>query len=296
MVVTTSASEERVDAKKNMIDPHIHSSRFCIHQVTMMEQCSFQQFVECLARHGIDKAAIWRPKLDQVGVSLGKKLLEDHGIDPVALCAAVLLGDVPTNQCHERVECNRKIIEQAAAIGAPSVIVITGGLAAYGRDIAGARAMCLEILGELGRHARDLGINLILEPLHPMVCGNRSVISTLQEANLMLNAIDMDDVLGIALDTYALWWQSDLESQIKEAGSRISHFHVSDWLPDTKDVRLDRGMPGDGLIDNREIRHWLEATGFNGPVEVEIFSKRDWWTRPEDEVVSVIRQRYETCL
>ncbi len=261
-----------------------------------MEQCSFQQSVECLSRQGIYKTAVWRQKLDEIGEQEGRRILEDLGVTPIALCAAVLLGDRSSANVTQCLAQNRKILDQAAAIGASSVIVITGGLDGYGRDLRRARSMSLEILAALAPYASELGIRLILEPLHPMVCGNRSVISTLEEANQILNAIDRDDVLGIALDTYALWWQSDLQSQIEQAGRRISHLHVSDWLTDTQDLRLDRGMPGDGLINNRQIRLWLEATGFNGAVEVEIFSKRNWWRKPADEVVSVIRQRYASCL
>ena len=153
-----------------------------------------------------------------------------------------------------------------------------------------------ETLGELAHHAKDMGINLTLEPLHPMVCGNRSVISTLNDASAMLDAINMDPIIGITLDTYALWWQTDLLDQISAWANRISHLHVSDWLTNTTDLRLDRGMPGDGLINNRGIRDHLERCGFTGPVEVEIFSKNNWWQRPGDEVIRTILSRYQSAL
>ncbi|NKB76503.1 MAG: TIM barrel protein [Gammaproteobacteria bacterium] len=261
-----------------------------------MEQCNFQQSIECLSRQGVYKTAVWRQKLNEVGEKEGRRILEDLGVMPIALCAAVLLGDTQEVSLSQCIEQNRRILEQAAAIGAPSVIVITGGLDGFGRDIQSARSMSLDVLGSLVPYAKALGIRLVLEPLHPMVCGNRSVISTLGEASQMLKAINVDDVLGIALDTYALWWQADLQTQIEQVGNRVCHFHVSDWLPNTNDIRFDRGMPGDGLIDNRQIRQWLESTGFDGAIEVEIFSKQNWWQRPEDEVISVIKQRYVSSL
>jgi len=140
--------------------------------------------------------------------------------------------------------------------------------------------------------AEKLGICLSLEPLHPMVCGMRSVISSLRDAVEILDDLSHPN-LTIALDSYALWWDQGLEEQIHQAGTRIQHLHVSDWLSQTKDLRLDRGMPGDGCIDNRKIRTWMEREGFKGPVEVEIFSAFDWWLRPSDEMVKTICDRLE---
>ncbi len=261
-----------------------------------MEQCDFRAAVEALPRAGIGKTAVWRDKLDAVGVETGRKLLADHGVEAVALCVGGLFCHRAEREFRAALDANRRWLEQAAAIGAPSLIVITGGLADFERDLAGARARALEALGELADDAAATGVRLVLEPLHPMLCGNRSVIGTLGEANDCLDALDRDDVLALALDSYATWWDVELDAQIARAGARLRHFHVSDWLADTRDLRLDRGMPGDGLIDNRAIRRSLEATGFDGPVEVEIFSARDWWRRPADEVLATIVERYRTAL
>ena len=38
----------------------------------------------------------------------------------------------------------------------------------------------------------------------------------------------------------------------------------------------DRGLMGEGCIPLRKIRSWVEATGFNGFNEVEIFSNEYW--------------------
>ncbi len=135
-----------------------------------------------------------------------------------------------------------------------------------------------------------------MEPLHPMVCGFRSVISTLREANEWLDLLAADDVMRVAVDTYALWWEPGLEREIHRAGARIAGFHVSDWLPETRDVRVDRGMPGDGVIDLPGIRAWVEAAGYDGYCEIEILSARDWWQRDPDEVVSVIKQRFANAV
>jgi sugar phosphate isomerase/epimerase len=267
-------------------------ARLCVHQVTLMEQCDFRQSVACLARNGVTKTAVWCDKLAAIGTTEAASILGDHGVEAVALCPGGHLTDRDPAAFHSALDNNRRWLDQAAAIGAASLVTITGGLGADETDLRFARDRALEGLATLVPEARAAGVRLALEPLHPMVCGYRSVISTLREANAWLDRLDAGDVMGIALDTYAVWWEPDLQREIARAGPRIIAFHVSDWLADTSDVRLDRGMPGDGLIDLPAIRGWVEAAGYRGPIEVEIFSRRNWWTRDADDVVRTILHRY----
>ncbi len=264
--------------------------RLCIHQVTLM-QCDFKGSIDCLARHGVMQTAVWKDKLDEVGTEQGARILHDAGVASVSLCAGGFLTATTKAGQQKILDDNRRWLDQAAAIGAHSMVTITGGLAVGETDIDSARKRVLDRLGELVPLARDTGVKIALEPLHPMACGNRSVISTLGEANNMLDALDMPDILGIALDSYALWWDPELQDEIARAAGRIINLHVSDWLKDTGDTRLDRGMMGDGHIDNRAIRSWVEATGFTGPSEVEIFSEDGWWQRDPNELVATIIER-----
>jgi sugar phosphate isomerase/epimerase len=255
-------------------------------------QCDFQASIECLEQHGVTKTAVWRDKLDEIGVTAAASILRDRGVEAVALCPGGLLTHRDPTAFRNALGDNRRWLDQAAAIGAGSLITITGGLGEDETDLRFSRDRALEGLAMLVSDARAAGIRLALEPLHPMVCGYRSVISTMREANAWLDQLNADDVMGIALDTYAVWWEPDLQQEIARAGNRIIAFHVSDWLADTSDVRLDRGMPGDGIIDNRRIREQLENVGFDGPVEVEIFSEQGWWKRDPGVVVQAILQRY----
>ena len=274
----------------------IHPDRYCVHQVTLMEQCDFRESLEALSRHGIHRTAVWKDKLDGLSLSDARHQLDNNGVEAIAYCVGGLFCFREDKRFRQAMDDNRQRIEQALALGATSMVVITGGVEDFGCDLRGARLRMLEGLGELTGLARDAGLRLALEPLHPMVCGNRSVLTTLGEANNALDQLDSDDVLSIALDTYACWWDPNLEADIKRAAHRISNLHVSDWLLDTTDTRLDRGMPGDGIIDNRRIRGLLEAQGFTGAVEVEIFSARNWWKRPADDVLHTILERYATAL
>jgi sugar phosphate isomerase/epimerase len=129
-----------------------------------------------------------------------------------------------------------------------------------------------------------------------MACATRSVLSTTRLANDWCDQLGAEDVVGIALDTYAIWWDPEIEHEIERAARRICAFHISDWLPDTQDLRLDRGMMGDGLIDIAGLRRKVEAAGYQGHIEVEVFSQRNWWQRPPDEVLGVVKERFATVV
>ena len=265
-------------------------NRLNIHQVTL-NQCNFRESIECLSRHGIRETAVWLPRLEETGVAEAGRILRDNGIVATSVCADGLLTSAGNAEGSIVLDRNRRWLEQAAEIGATSMVTITGGLPEGVRDLDSMRAQALERLAALIPDARSAGVRLALEPLHPIVCGFRSVISTLGEALDALGQLESDDVMGIAFDSYALWWEVSLEEKIRRTAPHLLCVHVSDWLQDTSDVRLDRGMPGDGLIDNRRIRGWLEQAGFSGSIEVEIFSERNWWKRPPDEVVETIIDR-----
>ena len=184
-------------------------------------------------------------------------------------------------------------MEEAAIIESQALIFIAGGLPKGSKDIASARTRVLEGLSILLPEAKKIGITIAIEPLHPMLAANRSVLTTMKEANDWCDQLGAGPELGIAVDVYHVWWDPMLESEIKRAGSRIAAFHVNDWLDDTKDLRLDRGMMGDGVIDIPKIRQWVESAGFNGYREVEILSQNNWWKKPPEEVVKVVKERYQ---
>ena len=269
----------------------ISLSELCIHQVCIWQQSSFAESIDCFARNGVNSTALWKPLVDEVGVKNAKKYLRDSGVSAISMCPLVLLEPQNENDSFLRAKQHLQFLEEAAELEVNSVIVITGGLSPGNRDLKGQRQKVVEELEQLIGQAESTGLKLSLEPLHPMVCGTRSVISSLSEANDILDKLKRDDIMGIAVDTYALWWDARLKEEIQRAGSRLLNFHVSDWLHETRDVRLDRGMPGDGQIDNALIRSWMIEAGYNGAVEVEILSELDWWQKPADTVVRKICER-----
>jgi sugar phosphate isomerase/epimerase len=270
-----------------MVEPH----RLSIHQVTLPPQLDTPAFVELLARHGVPATSLWREKTRAHGVAATAKLIARHGIALTGYCFAGLIAAPDRAEAAVARDDVRRALDEAAELGAPCLVFVAGGVDSRDRDIAAARARVLEGVAELVPHARSVGVKIALEPLHPMICASRSVLSTVKLANDWCDRLGAEDIVGIAVDTYAVWWDPEIGHEIARAGKRICSFHVSDWLADTQDLRLDRGMPGDGVIDLAGLRRQVEAAGYRGHVEVEIFSQRNWWQRDPDEVVRVIRER-----
>ncbi len=270
----------------------VDESRLAIHQVTLRDQWSFRECVEGLARHGVRQTAVWRDKLHEVGVEEGAKILCDNDMRVTGLSVGGLATSPDAVEWQAAVDDNRRVLEEAALIGADHVVTISGGLAADSTDLDGARERTLEALARMLRDTRGSGVKIGIEPLHPMMCANRAVLCTLEQANDWCDMLGDDESVGIVVDTYSVWWDPNMEREIEEAGSRICAFHVNDWLRDTRDLRLDRGMPGDGVIDIPAIRRAVERAGYHGACEVEIFSARNWWRRDPDEVVRIIKDRF----
>jgi sugar phosphate isomerase/epimerase len=136
---------------------------------------------------------------------------------------------------------------------------------------------------------------LAIEPLHPMYAAERACVNTMAHANDLCDELGAG--VGIAVDVYHVWWDPQLRREIERAGaatpSRLLAYHISDWLVPTTDLLLDRGMMGDGVIDLTLIRSWMEAAGYRGGHEVEIFSANNWWKRDPDEVLATCKLRHE---
>ena len=275
-----------------MLDPR----RLSIHQVTLLQQCSTPQFVDALTRNGVHCTSLWRDKTREFGVERTARIVADNGIALSGYCWGGLITSPDRGEAASARDEVRRALDEAAAVKAPCLIFVAGGIDPRDKNIADARTRALDGVAELIPHARSVGVKIALEPLHPMICATRSVLSTVRLANTWCDRLGAEDIVGIAVDTYAVWWDPDIEAEIARAGKRICSFHVSDWLADTQDLRLDRGMMGDGVIDIQALRSMVEAAGYGGYVEVEIFSQRNWWQRDPDEVIGVIKERIETAV
>ena len=267
-------------------------SRLAINQFTTLQQWSLSEAIEGYARHGVHAIGVLRDKLLEIGATEARRQLRAHDAKATCYCIGGLLTDSDPARFRANLEATRQAVDEAAEIEADCMVFVAGGLPEGSKDLPAARSRCLEGLAELLPYARKAQVTVALEPLHPMICAFRSCLSTLGQANDWIEELGGGPELGIVADVYHLWWDPDMEREIERAAGRIVSFHVCDWLMDTTDLRLDRGMMGDGVIDIRRIRRLVEATGYSGYREVEIFSERNWWRRDPDEVVEVVKSRY----
>jgi sugar phosphate isomerase/epimerase len=258
---------------------------------TVRRQWSLPQAVEACARHGYQGVAPWRDMVQEIGTAEAARIFRANGMRVTGYCRGGLFAAAGFDKFAEAVDDNKRMIDEAAAIGAECIVMIGGGLAPGSRDLAAARRMFMDGIAAILPHARAAGIPLALEPMHPMYAADRGCVVTLSE---MLDICDtLGDGLGVAVDVYHVWWDPDLARQIARAGTRIISHHICDWLVPTRHMLTDRGMMGDGVIDIPAIRRMVEAAGYCGIQEVEIFSE-DWWSRPGDEVLSVAKERFRT--
>lgn len=254
-----------------------------MHQVCLSSQCDFASCLDVFKSLGVQRTALWNPMIDAFGEKASKKVWDASGLVAESLCVSELF---------EGEDKLKMMLERAEKFGARTLVIITGGFEPDDKGgIDTFRKRVVSLLMKADEMARPYNVKLAFEPLHPMVCGNRSIISSLAEALWVLERLDGEHQIGLAIDCYALWWEHDLAEKISKAGKFILNYHVSDWLHDTKDLRLDRGMPGDGQIDLIQWRHMIEQADYTGPVEVEIFSKNRWWNETPESMVKEIIQR-----
>jgi sugar phosphate isomerase/epimerase len=272
-----------------------HSDRLSINLATVRQQWDMRQAVEGCLRHGITAIAPWRDQIERIGLDEARRLVEDNDLRVTGVCRGGMFPAADAQGRQAAVEDNRCAIDEAAALRADCLVLVVGGLPEGSKDIAAARDMVAEGIAAILPHARATGVPLAIEPLHPMYAADRSCVNTLRQALDICDALGEEGV-GVAIDVYHVWWDPELLPQLARAGAgnRILAHHICDWLVPTRDLLLDRGMMGDGVIDHRPIRAAFEAAGFDGPQEVEIFSRDDWWKRAGDEVLATCLERYET--
>ncbi len=267
-------------------------TKLSINMYTTREQWGFRDAIEGYARHNIRGVSVSHTKLREVGLKEASRMLRNHGMTVTGYCIGGLLTDNDQKLFRTAIDENLRIIDEASEIGARCVVFVAGGIPEGSKDLTGARERCLEGLASILPYARERDVRIGLEPLHPMTSAFRSCLTTLGEANDWIEKLDVGPELSIVIDVYHVRWDPNLEREIERSRGRISAFHVCDWLRETVDLRVDRGMMGDGVIDIPRIRNLVEATGYNGFHEVEIFSERNWWRRNPDEVVKIAKKRY----
>lgn len=275
-----------------------------INTATVRKQGDLLAIFDACARHGIRCVSPWRDQVATVGLKAAAQSVRDHGLVLSGYCRG---GMMTSDAAHvqEARDDNRRAVDEAKELGSPCLVLVVGGLPQFSRpgstpskDIDAARAQVKERLAELLDYARGVGMKLAIEPLHPMYAADRACVNTTAQALDLCDALDPDKsgAVGVALDVYHTWWDPALIPQIRRAGkARLHAFHVCDWLVPTADILNDRGMMGDGVIDIRKLRGEVEAQGFDGFCEVEIFSQ-NWWSQSMDAVLTACIERHKNVV
>jgi sugar phosphate isomerase/epimerase len=270
-------------------------ARLSLNTATVRERWNLAQMIEGCARHGIRGISPWRDKLDELGAAEAARRIRAAGLTVTGLCRGGMFPARTQAGRKAAIRDNLKAIDDAATISARCLVLVVGGLPPGSRDIAGAREQVKEGIAAILPHARQCGVPLAIEPLHPMYAADRACVNTLSQALDLCDALDpkRTGALGVAMDVYHVWWDPELKAQITRAGrKRILAYHICDWLVPTADLLLDRGMMGDGVIDLKRIRSWVEGAGYRGFHEVEIFSANNWWRREPDDVLRICKARH----
>jgi sugar phosphate isomerase/epimerase len=262
-------------------------TRLSLNQITV-SSWSVSQAVEGCVRHGIPSIALWRHKIEEAGLASCVRSVKDAGLHVSSVCRGGMFPAPTAAGRQKNLEDNFRAVDEAAALRADSLVLVVGGGAEVG--LVEARKMVADGVAVLVPYAREHGVTLSLEPLHPMYAAERSVVNTIGQA-LELAAGFAADEVGLVLDVFHIWWDPQVLPLIAQCRGRIYGFHVNDWLVPLPDLLLGRGMMGDGVIDNRMLRQAVDQAGYHGPIEVEIFNRAIWNSDP-DEVLQQTVERF----
>lgn len=279
-----------------MRDLSSDSGLLSLNGATVRQKWGLKAIIEGCAKRGFGGVAPWRDQIAAYGLDKTARHIRDAGIGVSGVCRGGMFPAATQEGRLANIADNRKAIDEAVALGADCLVLVVGGMPEGSKDIAGARTQVEDGIAAVLDYARTNEMPLAIEPLHPMYAADRACVNTLGQA---LDICDrLGEGIGVAIDVYHVWWDPELEAQIARAGrgKQVLAFHVCDWLVPTTDLLLDRGMMGDGVIDIPKIRGWVEDAGFDGLIEVEIFSAANWWQRDPDEVLDTCLERHRTVV
>ena len=268
--------------------------RLSLNQATI-KYADLAEALDATVNAGYASIGLWREPVQAAGLERSIRLVEDSGLRVSSLCRGGFFTMEEGPERRASIDDNKRAIAEAQALGAPALVLVAGGLPAGSRDLAGARERVRDAIAELSDDAAAAHVTLTIEPLHPMYASDRAVISTLGQALDIAEQFPLG-VVGAVVDTFHVWWDPQLLAQIERAAGRIASYQVCDWAtPLPADVLLGRHYPGDGVIDFASITAAVEATGYSGDVEVEIFNQ-DVWDAPYDDVAARTRDSFSLAV
>ena len=272
---------------------HSDTSKLCLHTITT-KPWNIEEAAKNYSAAGVKGITVWRDALEGKNIKQTGNMLRDHDLTIVSLCRGGFFAAMESNKRKQAIDDNRKAIDEASELGTKMIVLVCG--ADPCQSLEESRKQIRDGIAEVASEAKAAGIVLTIEPLHPMYADTRSAINTLSQANDMAEELNLSCV-GVAVDVYHLWWDPNLEKEIKRCGANgnLSAFHICDWNVPTTDLLLDRGLMGEGCIPLKQIRSWVEAAGFKGFNEVEIFSTSYWKEDQSEYLKKIIKAYRENC-
>ena len=260
-----------------------------INLATVRQQWNVIEAAEACARHGILAIDPWRDQVAAVGLDEAVRAIKGNGLRVSGYCRGGMFPAPDAAGREAAIDDNKRAIDEAAALGADCLVLVVGGLPKGSRNIGAARQMVADGIAAILPHARANQMPIAIEPLHPMYAGDRSAVASMRDANELAESIN-HPLVGVALDVFHVWWESGLEAQIQSCADakRLFAFHVCEFKPDFDHVLLDRGLPGEGVNASARIAKMVQAAGFDGLTEVEIFSRKYWAENQHDFLEKII--------
>ncbi|SES74370.1 Sugar phosphate isomerase/epimerase [Salinibacillus kushneri] len=269
------------------MNKQIDVNRISLNQITT-ENWSLEEAIEGCVRHEIPAISIWRHKIAEFGLKKSKNLIESANLEVSSLCRGGMFPALTSSERQDRIDDNKRAIEEAAELGSKVLVLVCGP--APNKNLQESRKWVKEGIESIIPFAEQYGVKLGIEPLHPMYTADRSVITTLGEANTLQESLGSKQV-GVIVDVFHVWWDPFLYEEIERAKGNILGFHVSDWKVPLPDIFKGRSMMGDGVIDIPRIRKAVDENGYSDAVEVEVINQ-EIWDMPGDETLKLMKRRF----
>ncbi|MEO5634522.1 sugar phosphate isomerase/epimerase [Gaiella sp.] len=245
---------------------------------------TFEEDVKAYSAAGFDAIGLWEFKLpedDDANIAL----LREYGLG-VAVCVpavpSILQLAIPGMEGPadpgDRIAALCASVSRLAAYDPECIACLTGPLG--GRSIEEGFEVVTGGLALVAEAAHSAAVRVGFEPIHVSQRESAGFVHTLADTDLLLATVGSHEI-GVLIDTYHVWDDPMVLSWIAANPDRIAGVHVCDWP--SRD-RTDRVLPGDGISQTGVIIAALAAAGWEGALDVEIFSTPElFWGLPVDE-------------
>lgn len=249
-----------------------------------LPKTSFAEDVELARAIGYDGISIDERKLADAPDDELLTLFRASGLRAAACCARVWSILPLTNfrypsDSRVRIDAICAGIRRLAPFQPATVFCATGSRGQ--RTDAEARALVVDGLRRIAAVARDAGVTVSLEPMtrESGVPIDGPIVATIEDA-LALFAEVGEPTMQVVVDVWHLHDAPGVLDDLRRHASRISTLQCCDWRQ-PRGPR-DRALPGEGSADVPAMMGALEAGGFDGWLDLEVFSDELWQLPPKE--------------